>query len=85
VVSWCDGVMGSIAKSAVECFRRCASTSLKVSRKYHWVFLTYFWAHGRGPAGYPHPLSRYPGGSRTYGGSRPLAGQTHPNNAQGLD
>ncbi len=26
-----------------------------------------------------------PPGSRTCGGSRPLAGQTHPNNAQGLD
>lgn len=89
MVWWFD--RWSAVERCIVCFGpgaclRNSHFSLKVLRKLHWVFLTYI----SGPMKEGRPctplLSRYPGGSRTYVEARDrLAGQTHPNNAQGLD
>jgi hypothetical protein len=72
MVRWCYGLVGCLAAECRFLKRLCfgwsaclqsSHTSLKVSRKYHWVFLTYITGPmEEGPAGYPTPVQCTPGG-----------------------
>jgi hypothetical protein len=58
----------------------------RLRESYRGKFLTYIpGPMEEGRPGTPTPVQIPRGVPHLRGGSRPLAGQTHPNNAQGLD